>query len=91
MRKRLRLFVQTLGFGGKARFQGLGLFETATLLHALLLSVTGGGSAPGVLITDRYQRPRDDGQMLSSHAGSVCPADDTINKNSIVFNKLLTS
>jgi hypothetical protein len=36
------------------------LFETATLLHALLLSVAGGGSALGVLITDRYPRPRDD-------------------------------
>jgi hypothetical protein len=91
MRKRLRLFAQTLGFGGKARFQGLGLFETATLLHALLLSVAGGGSAPGVLITDRYQRPRDDGQTLSSHAGSVCPADDSTNKNLIVFNGLMTS
>jgi hypothetical protein len=68
----------------------LGLFETATLLHALLLSVTGGGSAPGVLITDRYQKPRDDGETLSSHAGSVCPTDDSINKNPIIFNELLT-
>jgi hypothetical protein len=36
-RKHFRLFAQTLCFGGKARFQGLGLFETATLRHALLL------------------------------------------------------
>jgi hypothetical protein len=54
----LRLFAQTLCFGGKARFEGLGLFETATLLHALLLSVTGGGSAPGVLITDSDTKGR---------------------------------
>jgi hypothetical protein len=40
----LRLFAQTLCFGGKARFEGLGLFETATLLHALLLSVTEAGA-----------------------------------------------
>lgn len=60
-RKHLRLFAQTLCFGGKTHFQGLGLFETATLLHALLSSVTGGGSALGVLIIDRYQKPRDDG------------------------------
>jgi hypothetical protein len=61
MRKQLRLFAQTLCFGGKARFQGLGLFETATLLHALLPSARGGGSAPGVLITDRCLKPCDDG------------------------------
>jgi len=36
MRKHFSLSAQHLRHVGKALFQGLGLFETATLLHALL-------------------------------------------------------
>jgi hypothetical protein len=36
MRKPLRFLAQTLRFVSKSLFQGLSLFETAALLHALL-------------------------------------------------------
>jgi hypothetical protein len=83
MRKHLRLFAQTLCFGGKPRFQGLGLFKTATLLHALLLSVAGGGSALGVLITDRYQSRAMTNKRYPATVSPVCPAGDSIQKNLI--------
>ena len=59
--KHVSLLAQALRFLGKTLFQRLSLLETATLLHALLHSVRGGGSAGSVLITDRYQMQRDDG------------------------------
>jgi hypothetical protein len=91
MRKHLRLFAQTLCFGGKPRFQGLGLFKTATLLHALLLSVAGGGSALGVLITDRYQSRAMTNKRYPATVSPVCPAGDSIQKKSYFFNELLVT
>jgi hypothetical protein len=51
---------QTLCLIGETLFERLRLSETAALCHALLHSVREGGSAMGVLITDRHQKPRDD-------------------------------
>ena len=45
LRKHFSFSAQHLRYLSKTLFQGLGLFETATLLHALLHSVRGGGSA----------------------------------------------
>jgi hypothetical protein len=47
-RKHGGLFAQALHFVRKAGFQGLSLFETTTLLHALLESVRGGSARDGV-------------------------------------------
>jgi hypothetical protein len=44
LRKHFSLSAQHLCDLGKTLFQGLGLFETATLLHALLHSVGGAGA-----------------------------------------------
>src|SRR4029078_12744690 len=63
----------------KTLFQGLGLFETATLLHALLHSVRGGGSATRDLITDKYHGPRGE-NGAHSIPPPVCRVADVTEK-----------
>jgi hypothetical protein len=50
-----RLFSQALSFVGQVLILGCGLFERAALLHGGS-SVGEGGSATGVLITDKCHR-----------------------------------
>src|SRR5689334_23671923 len=65
LRKHFSFSAQHLRYLSKTLFQGLGLFETATLLHALLHSVRGGGSATRDLITDKYHGPCGDDRAYS--------------------------
>jgi hypothetical protein len=52
--KQLSLLSQGFGFLEKANFKNICWLETTPLLHDALLSAEEGGSASGVLITDKY-------------------------------------
>ena len=71
-RKQFRLLAQPLGLIGQTLFQGIGLFETASLHGAAPFRKRKAGAQPGVLITDESQGPGGDAKTMTQARKRFC-------------------